>query len=450
MIKRFVFTTFLTSLLLPFFMTAEELVVHLPVDNDKMYSVYMARMRPLDTEFEKTIYETLVYDMKHSGRINLLPIDENLQYLAYQENPEDAFQVPKWKKANARYVIVPKIEKKELVLQLFDVNSATLKTLYPQPLTGDLTQDLRSVHKSSATIHSIMFGQAGIASKRILYSYQPKVAPESHVWHAEIWEMEYDGRNARQVTQENHYTISPAFFPVESQGNNYHFMYVTYKQGQPRIYFASRTSPKGRPLVPLRGNQLLPTFSKKGDKIAFISDVGGKADLFIQSFSIERGVLGKPIQVYSFPGSVQASPSFSPDGGKLAFVCDKSGTPRIYIIDSAAVVRDRKFPEAQLVSKKNRDNTAPSWSPDGKKIAYSAKTNGVRQIWIYDIESKEEWQLTVGLGDKENPTWAPDSFHLAYNTTSPTFDIFILNMNQREPVKLTSGPGKKHYPTFEQ
>ena len=450
MIRKNILAYFIASLILPWCLVAEELVVHLPVDNDKTYSVYLARMRPLQAEIEKTVYDTLVYDLKHSGRISLLPIDENLQLLAFKDNPEDAFQVPKWKGANARFVIVPKMTKNELSIQVFDVHTATLKSLYPVPITGDLTKDLHNVHKCSSTIHTIMFNQPGVSSKRILYSYQPKVDPDSQVWHAEIWEMDYDGKNARQVTEENHYTISPSFYPIESEDNNYHFMYVTYKQGQPRIYIASRKSPKGKPLVPLRGNQLLPTFSKKGDKIAFISDVGGKADLFMQSFNISRGVLGKPIQVYSFPGSVQASPSFSPDGSKLSFVCDKSGTPRIYIIDCASVVRDRKIPDAEVISKKNRDNTAPCWSPDGKKIAYSARTNGVRQIWIYDIENKEEWQLTVGLGDKENPSWAKDSFHLAYNTTSPTFDIFILNLNQREPVKLTSGPGKKHYPTFEQ
>ncbi len=446
LILQLVITLFLISPL-----RGEEIVVHLPVDNDKTSSVYLAKLRPCESALHQTIQETLVYDLNHNGRTNLLPINETLQYQAHLEDPDEAFKVKKWKEANVRYVVVPKIVKGELQIKVFDVNTSTLKTLNSYTLTGDLTQDIRGIHKLSDVVHEIMYGNSGISSKRILYSYQPKVDPEGQIWHAEIWEMDYDGRNARQVTEENHYTISPSVFPLpSSDSNNYHFMYVTYKQGQPRIYFASRKTPKGRPLVPLRGNQLLPSFARKGDKIAFISDVGGKADLFVQSFSIERGVLGKPMQVYSFPGAVQASPSFSSDGSKLAFVCDKSGTPRVYMIDIAEISKTRKIPEAVLISKKNRDNTAPSWSADGKKIAYSAKINGVRQIWIYDVETKEEWQLTVGLGDKENPTWAPDSFHLAYNTTSPTFDIFVLNINQREPIKLTEGPGKKHYPTFEQ
>lgn len=428
----------------------KEIVVHLPVENEINCQVFLAKLRPCDNAYQQKIDETLTYNLSHNGRTLLLPLDENLQYLAHQSNPEEAFQVHKWKTAKVRYVIVPKIVKQTLEVQLFDVHTATLKTLPPQDLTGDWVCDVRTVHKICDLIHELIFGIKGICSKRILYSYQPKVEPEKGLWHAEIWEMDYNGKNLRQITEENNYSISPSTYPVISgEKNNYHFMFVTYKQGQPRIYFASRQNPKGKPLVPLRGNQLLPTFSRKGDKIAFISDVGGKADLFIQSFTIDRGVLGKPMQVYSFPGAIQASPSFNPEGSKVAFVSDKSGTPRIYIIDVNEVARTRKIPEATLISKKNRDNTAPCWSPDGKKIAYSARVNGVRQIWIYDTESSEEWQLTVGLGDKENPSWAPDSFHLIYNTTSLTFDIYRINLAQRAPVKLTEGPGKKHYPIFE-
>lgn len=428
----------------------ENLVVHLSTaEEEEVKNLYLAKLRPCETEYQKQIYETLQRDLLMNQSLSLLEIDEQRQYLAHHVDPQVAFQVSKWREAHARYVIVPTIEKKALNVKIFDVKTASLKYLNAIPLSESLTKDIHGVHKVADTIQSITTGTSGIASKRILYSFQPKPEPEeSGVWHSEIWEMDITGSSKRQITEENHYSITPTFLP-SSEGENYDFLYVTYKQGPPRIYLASKEEPRGKPLIPLRGNQLLPAISPKGDKIAFISDAGGKTDLFVQAFQKEKGLIGKPVQVYSFPGSVQASPTFSPDGNQIAFVSDKSGTPRIYVIHLLDVLKTRKIPDVQVITKKNRDNSGPAWSPDGKKIAFSAKTNGIRQIWIYEVETGEERQLTTGLGDKENPSWAPDNYHLVYNTTSPTYDIFLMNIIDAKPKRLTDGPGIKHYPSFE-
>jgi len=181
--------------------------------------------------------------------------------------------------------------------------------------------------------------------------------------------------------------------------------------------------------------------------LAFISDATGRADLFIQKLDASGMLVGKPQQLFSYPGSTQASPTFSPDGSKIAFVSDKDGTPRIYIIPSE--ITNNKRAKPVLLTKQNKENTCPNWSPDGKKIAYSAKTNGVRQIWIYDFEAEQELQLTTGPGNKENPCWAPDSLHLVFNSTDPdSTELYLVNLNQPEAVQITKGPGKKHYPTW--
>ena len=97
----------------------------------------------------------------------------------------------------------------------------------------------------------------------------------------------------------------------------------------------------------------------------------------------------------------------------------------------------------------NRDNTSPSWAPDGKKIAYSSLTNGIRQIWIYDFSTREENQLTFGKFHKENPCWAPDSLHIVFNTAdTDSSDLFIIDLIEKTPIKITHGPGKKHYPCW--
>jgi TolB protein len=93
-----------------------------------------------------------------------------------------------------------------------------------------------------------------------------------------------------------------------------------------------------------------------------------------------------------------------------------------------------------LITKRNRESSAPSWSPDGSKIAYCAITQGTRQIWVYDCHTKEEKQITQGAGNKENPTWASNSLHLMFNSSEKdAHTLFLINLNQPEATKITAG-----------
>ncbi len=320
------------------------------------------------------------------------------------------------------------------------------KSFGPYQLSGKLASDRRVIHRFSDAFTALVSGKAGIAASRILYALQ---VPEGTEWKSEIWETDYDGENRRQITQEKSYCITPTFFPCKGSFTENKFLYVNYKNGQPKIYISSFDKGQGTPLVSLRGNQLLPAISKKGDMMAFISDAGGRADLFVQPFSKAHGPIGKPMQAFSFPRSVQASPTFRPDGKKIAFVSDKNGTPRIFLINTPLPGKDSK-PRPLCITKKYRHNTCPAWSPDGTKLAYSAIVDGTRQIMVYDFLTKEEIQLTVGKSHKENPSWAPNSLHLIYNTVDPSSsELFIINLKQKESLQITSGAGKKHYPAWE-
>jgi len=170
----------------------------------------------------------------------------------------------------------------------------------------------------------------------------------------------------------------------------------------------------------------------------------------MQHFDQNTLTIGKPIQLFSYPRATHASPCFSPDSQKIAFVSDKDGTPRIYVIKIPDDLYHRKRPIAHLITKENRQNVTPSWSKDGKKLAYSAKTNKVRQIWIYDFETDEEWQLTNGSINKENPHWANDSLHIIFNTEDDSeSELYLINIKQKEAIKITNGEGRKRFPSFE-
>jgi TolB protein len=426
----------------------EEIRVHL-LTTSQLQPIYLGKILSqeaiFDVHYLNQLEAILCYDLDYNGSTKVCQRTADKEQLLRNKDLTTAFQTQSWQNFGIPFILKCCVNQKQLTLYLFNVSKSCLKTFGPILLSGNLSQDRKKIHKLADALHKTLFSVEGIASTRILFSQN--ISPnESGKWVSEIWECDWDGANARQVTSEKTYCISPVLLPKIDSSSKEGFFFVSYKTGQPKIYFQSSNTDKAKRVSHLRGNQLLPAVSTQRDKIAFISDASGRVDLFLQAFFLETGKIEKPIQIYSHPHAVQASPTFSPDGSKIAFTSNKDGGTRIFVIP---ITSDKKRPRAIMITKQNRENSCPSWSPDGTKLAYSAKTNHTRQIWIYDFEKNEEWQLTSGPGHKESPFWAPNSNHIVFNLTQDcNSEIYVVNLNQPQAIKISRGLGKKHYPTW--
>lgn len=427
---------------------SREIRVHLSTQST-LEPIYISKLQgknsQLHADYLAQLDAILVYDFNYNGSTKVCQKESEKEALLSEASQLKAFSRATWQKAGIAYVLRLQVEEKKMQAAIFNTQTGSLKTFQDIALSGELDKDRRQIHKLADAVYKALFDREGIAHSRILFSYQSN-SHNSDQWVSEIWECDWDGANATQITKEGSYCVTPVLLPFSHKYANDAFLYVSYKNGQPKIFLASLKDRVGKPLINLRGNQLLPAISQQRDKVAFICDASGRTDLFLQPFYPESGGVGKPVQLYSHPRSTQASPTFSPDGSKIAFVSDKDSGMRIYVIPTTP---SEKRPQAVMISKQNRENTCPAWSADGTKLAYSAKTNGIRQIWIYDFGKGEEWQLTSGSGNKENPAWAPDSRHIIFNSTDGhTSELYIVNLSQPEALKISRGSGKKHYPTW--
>lgn len=422
------FAKLLFYLLFPICLGSEEIEVRLAT-RSSLKPIYVSSFE--GNEESRKILES---DLNASGFCTVMERKEPLE-----EALTLSFDLSFWRKEKIPYCVAAKCNGETVELTLFNIEQGASKKYPPIPL------ERGAIHSVADAIQKDLFGKEGIASKQLIFTKRTKTGTEKgHEWVSEIWVSDSDGANPRQLTSEKSYCLSPQFFP----SGNGEFFYVSEKSGQSKIYRASLSHPKGELLVDLRGNQVLPSMNRKGTQIAFISDAGGRPDLFIQNLDGNGRMIGKARQLYSAARATQATPTYSPDGKQLAFVSDKDGPPRIYLL---SVINTKESLRPQLLTKKNRENTSPCWSPDGTKLAYSAKVDGVRQIWVYDFLTQEESPLTTGPENKENPSWAPNSFHLVYNTESEKgCELYLTHLNGGEPIRITSGSGEKRFASWQE
>ena len=103
------------------------------------------------------------------------------------------------------------------------------------------------------------------------------------------------------------------------------------------------------------------------------------------------------------------SPSWSPDGRKLAYVSFEHGKPSVYIQE---VFTGRR----QKVAAYKGINGAPAWSPDGRKLALTLSKDGNPEIYVLTISRKSLQRLTNHYAIDTEPAWSPDGRNIIFTS----------------------------------
>ncbi|MCH9634310.1 MAG: Tol-Pal system protein TolB [Chlamydiae bacterium] len=412
-------------------------------------SVYIENTHSHSTDllksYLKEIEDVLRFNFNHNGRTKVISQKDlgDGTYMANRLSKE-------WELFGVEYVIKLDLTDNYLTLSVLSTVEDRICFAEEVKLAQNLEQDRLKIHRCSENIHQLLFDEKGIYLSQILYTLKSKKAlSASQPWISEVYQCDWDGANPRQVTKEENYCVTPSYYKSKDRESIDSFFYVSYKIGQPKIYWASFSEKEGKRLTHLRGNQLMPAVSPNGDQIAFINDAPGNPELFVQDFRPHIGAIGKPRQIFACKRGAQASPTYSPDGKQIAFVSNKDGSPKIYTINVPQEGESQRENKPKLITRVNGENTRPCWSPDGTKLAYIGRVDGVRQVWIYDFVLQKEWQLTYGPGNKENPVWAHNSLHLVFNSVgNASCELYLVSLNQPKVMRIQTLPGLKRFPVW--
>ena len=148
------------------------------------------------------------------------------------------------------------------------------------------------------------------------------------------------------------------------------------------------------------------SWSPKGDRLAYLVRTEKERTLIVQN------VLTRDIEVRLALKSVDEpeSPSFSPDGRVVAFAGLRGGIGDIFTVD---------LETKQIVNLTIDDffDYGPTFSPDGKFIVYNARVSGNQKLFRLDLDTKKKTQITFGTND-ETAAQFIDASTLLFSSTA--------------------------------
>jgi dipeptidyl aminopeptidase/acylaminoacyl peptidase len=110
-----------------------------------------------------------------------------------------------------------------------------------------------------------------------------------------------------------------------------------------------------------------------------------------------------------------AAPQISPDGKHVAYQVTAVDLEKNKSTTSLWIAAtDGKTPPKQLLDPKGKKDTAPRWSPDGKRILFESNRSGSPQLWVTTPEGDEPKQITNISTGASNGIWSPDGTHIAF------------------------------------
>ena len=259
--------------------------------------------------------------------------------------------------------------------------------------------------------------------------------------HREIFICDTDGHNMVKLTHNDTINLSPAWSPDASK-----LVYTSYILKNPDIFILPVTGGRPKKIFGGRGLNYGADWSKSSGRIAFASSNNKNEDQEIYTIKPDGKDL---VQVTHDPWSIDVSPSWSPDGKFIAFVSSRYGDkPQVLVVPAGGGTAAR-------VSRSGGYNTDPSWGtgPLGDYILYCGRAGGGLDILGVRLGAGQSVLETVAIvnrpGADEAPSISPDGRFVVYtHGFANNYDIYMSSLREQKPRKITRLPGKESAPAW--
>ena len=136
--------------------------------------------------------------------------------------------------------------------------------------------------------------------------------------------------------------------------------------------------------------------------------------------------------------------------GRLAFACRSGGRDALYVYDLDTRRREASRTFDGLIAL-----SSPTWSPDGRRVIFSALTeDGFSDLFLWDLDRDELGRLTRDRFLDEDPDWSPDGRWVVFSSDRTGYGIggatnlFLLDLDDHRILYLTAGDWKDRSPRW--
>lgn len=184
-------------------------------------------------------------------------------------------------------------------------------------------------------------------------------------------------------------------------------------------------------------------YAPDGKRLAFTLDNASpnQGDLDIYTCNLQGQDL-QPVATNADKLSHEEWPSWSPDGRSIAFSSTREGNQEIYVcrVDGADKRRLTSHPAI---------DAHPAWSPDGAQIAFATNRWGDLELALVNVDGGNLTRLTESKGLDDYPCWSPDGNKLAFTSNRDgNFEIYIANSDGSDLHNVTDSPAIDNFPSW--
>ena len=321
----------------------------------------------------------------------------------------------KWKDVGAFGVVKYHVTGDAIEFRLYEVSKGTAATLTKTyKRSGSTTRQL--VHRWCNEVVKFYTQEAGFFGSQIAFTAKGRGT-------STIMAMDFDGQNAFVVSHNSSTNILPAWSP-----NGGAIAYTSFMRNNPDLYVGATNGSRPKKISSQKGMNTGASWSPDGSKLAVTLSKDGNPEIYVINAND-----GSIVRRVTNDKSIDTSPAWSPDGATLAFVSDRNGGPQIFTVPVTGGT-------PKQVSFNGSYNTTPTWSPKPGKhiIAYTTRDGGTYDIVALDLDTKNSVRVTQNEGNNEEPSFSPNGRVIAYARQGQ--GIFISNADgSGKATKVYSG-----------